>query len=177
MRFKGTPRDLAYTGAKWLTIFFGATVVLFFVEYLWFLFSERDQLESLGVSGPRLLVVVAYSWIFFLPHAIVLVALASSIGGWMIAFFGLFVASGGQRLALFIFGFATLIAAMGLSGPYWYAAIPSTIALGYLTLWAWSLRNHIQVVQLGAKQVEGVVQQQQALRDRELTQEDVISRR
>lgn len=177
MKIKGTPRDLAYTGAKWLTIFLGTAVVLFFVEYWWFWFSDRDQLESMGVSGPHLWIVVAYSWIFFLPSSAVLAALASSIFGWIIAFFGLFVANGGQRLAVFIFGFAAFIAAIGFSTQYWFAAIPSVIALGYLTLWAFSLRNHIQVVQLGARQVEGVVQQQQALRERELTQEDVISRR
>lgn len=177
MKFKGTPRDLAYTAGKWLVFFIVASVVLFFAEYLWAVFSARDEFESMEISARSLWATVLISWIFYLPHSIVIVALASSIGGWMIAFFGLFLANGGQRLAMFIFGFATLVASTGLSGPFWYAAIPSTITLGYLTLWAWSLRNHVQVVQLNPTQVEGVVRQHQALREREIQQEDVISRR
>lgn len=177
MNFRGTPRDLAYTAGKWLVFFIVAFVVLLFAEYLWAVFGPRDLFESSGISDWGLWEIVPLGWIYYLPHSVVPVALASSIGGWMIAFIGLFLANGGQRLAVFIFGFATLVASRGLFGSFWYAAIPSTIALGYLTLWAWSLRNHVQVVQLNSTQVEDVVQQHQAQREREIQQEDVISRR
>lgn len=173
MEFKGTPRDLAYTAAKWLVLFIGATIILYLVDLTWFVFTSREDASTFGEA---VLIWLAGA-LFYVGASVVLEALATSMLGWLIALPGIFLANGAQRFASFIFAFAAFAAGTGFSSQFWFAAVPSFLALGYLALWAWSLRNHVEIVHLEPGQVEGVAQQQQALRAREIQQEDVISQR
>src|SRR5699024_10270016 len=117
----GTPRDLAYTAAKCLVAFIALVLLLYCIEFLWFVLTTDDE----DVTLENLLLIVPVGFLFYLEVSTVLSAFGISMLAWMIGFIGIFFANGASRVAAFVFGFATCVAASGLFGQYWFAALPS----------------------------------------------------
>lgn len=176
MKFVSTPRELAYTSARWFVIFIVGLIVATIVEFLWFMSTAGEEFEKADVGVEGIILASPIAFVFFLPLSQILPALSTSFVGWVFAFVGTFFAKGGQRIALVFFGFATFTAARGLGSEYWYAAIPSILALGYLTIGAWRLRNVVEVATVNPGYSQDLMESQHALHQKEMMQQDIISR-
>lgn len=176
MGFPKTPMEYARIAARLMLFFFLAPFVLAFLLFILYTFGlgffPVSQIPPDTWVGFSLL-----GFAYILTFSPLLEAFSWTLLGWVLAMPGVIVANRGPRFASLNFAFAAFAASRGLAQDYWYVTAVGVGVLLWLAIAGWRLRNYVRKVQLDPRDAEAIHHQHRALDQREITTQEIISRR
>ncbi len=176
MAFPKTPHELSRIAARFMLVFIMSPFVLTLLQFLSFAFGV-GLFSMPGASANAWAGTFWIGWVYTAMISPVFAAFAYTLLAWFIASVGVLVASRGPALASAIFAFAALAASPGLRADYWFVTAVSIGVLVWLALAGWSLRKYVHKAQVDPRSAEDVLQQHHALQRREISTQEIISRR
>lgn len=176
MTFPRNPHELSRIAARFMLVFLMAPFVLTLLQF--FLYAIGLGLfPAPGASASVWAGTFWMGWVYTAMISPVFAAFAYTLLAWLIASMGVLAASRGPILAAALFALAALAATPGLRGEYWFVTVPSVLVLIWLAIAAFRLRNYIHQVQVTPGEAEAIHLQHRALQQRDISTQQIISRR
>lgn len=176
MAFPRTPHELSRIAARFMLVFIMAPFILTLVQFLLYALG-LGLFPGSRASASEWAGTFWLGWAFTVMISPVFAAFGYSLLGWLIASVGVLAASRGPMLAAAVFALAALAATPGLRGEYWFVTLPCVLVLTWLTIAAFRHRKYVHQVQVLPREAEAVRHQHRALQQRDISTQQVISRR